>query len=70
MRIKLDENLSRHLKPLFTSLGHDVETTADEGLLGQPDTKVGERAKQEGRMLLTLAGKRSSDLIHYRKTRR
>jgi len=54
MKIKLDENLSRHLKPLVSSLGHDVATAADEGLLGQPDTRVAERAGDEGRILLTL----------------
>jgi hypothetical protein len=33
MRLKLDENLSRHLKRALVSLGHDVETAADEDLL-------------------------------------
>ncbi|HXX34614.1 MAG TPA: DUF5615 family PIN-like protein [Thermodesulfobacteriota bacterium] len=39
MKLKLDENLSRHLKPLLTKLGHDVLTAA---------------ALREKRMLLTL----------------
>ena len=39
MKLKLDENLSRHLKPLLTGLGHDVLTAA---------------ALREERMLLTL----------------
>ena len=30
MRLKLDENLSRHLKPILVAVGHDVLTTADE----------------------------------------
>jgi len=33
MKLKLDENLSRHLKPVLTEFGHDVLTAADENLL-------------------------------------
>ena len=40
MKLKLDENLSRHLKPVLTGLGHDVLTAADENLLSRPDTEV------------------------------
>ena len=54
MRLKLDENLSRHLKPVLSDLGHDVLTAADEGLLSRPDTEVAAAAIQEQRMLLTL----------------
>jgi predicted nuclease of predicted toxin-antitoxin system len=54
MRIKLDENLSRHLKPFLNDLGHDTLTAADEGLLSRPDTEVAEAAIREGRMLFTL----------------
>ena len=54
MRLKLDENLSRHLKPVLTDLGHDVLTAADENLLSRPDTEVAAVSIKEGRMLLTL----------------
>jgi len=54
MRLKLDENLSRHLKPELASLGHDVDTVADEGLLSQPDPVVGRAARDGGRVLFTL----------------
>lgn len=54
MRLKLDENLSRHLAPLLSSLGHDVRTAEEEGLLSGPDTAVAAAAKSEGRLLLTL----------------
>ena len=54
MKLKLDENISRHLKPLLTGLGHDVLTVADENLLSQPDTEIARAAKSEQRMLLTL----------------
>jgi predicted nuclease of predicted toxin-antitoxin system len=54
MRLKLDENLSRHLKPALASLGHDVSTAADEGLLSRPDTEIAAESFKEGRMLFTL----------------
>jgi predicted nuclease of predicted toxin-antitoxin system len=54
MKLKLDENLSRHLKPLLIGLEHDVLTAADENLLSQPDTEIARVAKTEQRMLLTL----------------
>ena len=54
MKLKLDENLSRHLKPVLTALGHDTLTAADENLLSQPDTEVARAAISEERMLLTL----------------
>jgi predicted nuclease of predicted toxin-antitoxin system len=54
MRIKLDENLSRHLKPLLEREGHEAVTAGEEGLLGKPDVEVGAAAKAEGLMIFTL----------------
>ena len=54
MKLKLDENLSRHLKPVLTNMGHDVMTAADENLLSKPDTEVAYAANREDRILLTL----------------
>jgi predicted nuclease of predicted toxin-antitoxin system len=54
MKIKLDENISRHLKPHLQQAGHDVFTAADEGLRGESDVAVGAAAKAEGMMLFTL----------------
>ena len=54
MKLKLDENLSRHLKPVLIELGHDVLTAADENLLSHPDTEIAQAAKDEQRMLMTL----------------
>jgi predicted nuclease of predicted toxin-antitoxin system len=54
MKLKLDENLSRHLKPILIEIGHDVLTAADENLLSHPDTEIARAAKAEARMLLTL----------------
>ena len=54
MKIKLDENLSLHLKPVLEQEGHEISTAADEGLLGHCDTEVASAAKSEGRVLFTL----------------
>ena len=54
MKIKLDENLSHHLKSSLVQRGHDVSTAGEEGLLGKLDTEVGAAAKAEERMILTL----------------
>ena len=54
MRLKLDENLSRHLKQPLAQAGHDASTAQDEGLLGKPDGAVASAAFAEGRMILTL----------------
>lgn len=53
MNLKLDENLSRHLRQNLSALGHDVTTAADQGLLAQPDAAIA-AAKVGDRMLLTL----------------
>lgn len=54
MKLKLDENLSRHLKQRVSAFGHDVTSSADEGLLSKPDVTVAAAANNEQRMLLTL----------------
>lgn len=54
MRMKLDENLPQSLKLPLASLGHDVCSTADEGLLGQSDEAVAAAAKSESRIVVTL----------------
>ena len=54
MKIKLDENLSRHLKDRLSEQGHDVSTALDEGLLGKVDIELGSAAKSEERMVFTL----------------
>jgi predicted nuclease of predicted toxin-antitoxin system len=52
--IKLDENLSRHLKDQLLPLGHNVSTAFEEGLLGMVDVDVSAAAKGEDRMVFTL----------------
>jgi len=54
MKIKLDENISRQLKPILIREGYDVQTVGDEGLWGKTDIEVGAAAKADERMLFTL----------------
>jgi predicted nuclease of predicted toxin-antitoxin system len=54
VKIKLDENLSRHLKDPLLQLGHDVTTALEEGLLGKVDIEIGAVAKSEDRIVFTL----------------
>jgi predicted nuclease of predicted toxin-antitoxin system len=54
VKIKIDENLSRHLKEPLAQLGHDVSTALEEGLLGKVDIEIGAAAKSEDRMIFTL----------------
>ena len=53
MKIKLDENLPSGLASPLKALGHDVQTTRDEGLQGYPDLQVWEPAQEESRFLVT-----------------
>jgi len=34
MKIKLDQNLSQHLRDVLATFNHDVDTVFDEGLSG------------------------------------
>ena len=54
MKIKLDENISRHLKKPLAGEGHTVFTVADEGLLSRSDEEVAAAASAEGWVLFTL----------------
>jgi predicted nuclease of predicted toxin-antitoxin system len=54
MKIKLDHNLSRHLKDVLKAFGHDVDTAFDEGLARSTDREVLHEATEQGRILFTL----------------
>lgn len=54
MKIKLDHNLSRHLRDTLERFGHDVDTAFDEGLAGATDREVLHEASNESRILFTL----------------
>jgi predicted nuclease of predicted toxin-antitoxin system len=54
MKIKLDHNLSRHLKSVLEAFGHDVDTAFDEGLERSTDREVLHEASEQARILFTL----------------
>jgi predicted nuclease of predicted toxin-antitoxin system len=53
MKIKLDENLPLGLAIVLKNLGHDVHTTAEEGLMGKPDAEIWLVTQREERFLIT-----------------
>jgi Domain of unknown function (DUF5615) len=54
MKIKLDQNLSIHLREVLAALNHDVDTVFDEGLTGVDDVAVLQAASLQDRILFTL----------------
>ena len=54
MNIKLDHNLSRHLRDTLEKFGHDVDTAFDEGLAGATDKEVLHEASSQARILFAL----------------
>ena len=54
MKIKLDQNLSIHLREALSILNHDVDTVFDEGLTGADDVAVLGAASSQDRILFTL----------------
>jgi predicted nuclease of predicted toxin-antitoxin system len=54
MKFKLDENLSPSLSSLLVVSGHDAHSVTQQALGGQPDHRVIEVCRREGRALITL----------------
>lgn len=54
MKFKLDENLPEVVHTTLVALGHDVHTTAQEGLAGATDDAILRASVAEERVLLTL----------------
>ena len=54
MKFKLDENLPVSSAAILTSVGHDVDTVTDEGLVGTPGRDVVATATAAGRILISL----------------
>jgi predicted nuclease of predicted toxin-antitoxin system len=54
MKIKLDQNLSIHLREALAALNHDVDTVFDEGLNGVDDEAVLKAASSQDGILFTL----------------
>jgi predicted nuclease of predicted toxin-antitoxin system len=53
MKFKLDENLPLQIAATLRILGHDIHTTADEGLTGCNDADLWRAAQGEERILIT-----------------
>jgi predicted nuclease of predicted toxin-antitoxin system len=53
MKIKFDENLPAKLAKLLATLGHAVDTVADEKLKGQPDPAIWQVAQDSEPFLIT-----------------
>ena len=54
MRLKLDENITVAAKGPLVAAGHDVDTVADEKLVGRPDPVVLAGAVADDRALVTF----------------
>ena len=54
MKFKLDENLSPSLLAMFADVGHDAHSVVQQSLGGQPDERVIDVCRREGRALITL----------------
>lgn len=54
MRFKVDENLPAELVADLQAAGHAAATVPEEGLTGASDATLMERARREGRVLLTM----------------
>jgi predicted nuclease of predicted toxin-antitoxin system len=57
MKFKLDENLPASSSAILANAGHDVDTVADEGLIGAPDQDVVAVATGAGRILISCFGR-------------
>ena len=54
MKLKLDENVTIDAAGVLRAAGHDVDTVADERLVGAPDDQVMSAAQREYRMLVSF----------------
>ena len=54
MKFKIDENLPASSSVILADAGHDVDTVADEELIGVPDQDVVAAATEARRILISL----------------
>jgi predicted nuclease of predicted toxin-antitoxin system len=54
MKVKTDQNVPVEAAEDLREAGHDAVTVDDEGLGGQPDARVADACRAEGRAILTL----------------
>lgn len=64
MKVKLDEQLSQQLKPLFIRRGYEVSTVYDQDLVGKPDEELWPIVQAAGQLLVT-ADKEFADIHKY-----
>lgn len=53
-KFKIDENLPIEIKEILIQLGHDALLITDQGLGGQPDSKIYSVCQSEKRCIVTL----------------
>ncbi len=53
MKFKIDENLPVEAAELFRGAGHEADTVADEGMVGEDDATLIEVCKREDRAIVT-----------------
>lgn len=53
MKFKIDENLPNEIKRLLIQAGHDALTVKDQGLSGNPDTRLATICGKEDRAFIT-----------------
>jgi predicted nuclease of predicted toxin-antitoxin system len=54
MRFKIDENLHQDIAEALRSRGHDALTVYDQKMRGNPDARLGEVCRSEGRAIVSL----------------
>ncbi len=54
MKFKIDENLPLESAEILRDAGYDAETVRDEGLEGEPDSRIYSVCLEESRVLITL----------------
>jgi Domain of unknown function (DUF5615) len=54
MRFKVDENLHDDIAEALRSKGHDAVTVHDQHMRGDPDSRLGEVCRAEGRAIVSL----------------
>jgi predicted nuclease of predicted toxin-antitoxin system len=55
MRFKVDENMHDEIAEALRSRGHDALTVHDQQMRGNPDSRLGEVCRAEGRAIVSLA---------------
>jgi predicted nuclease of predicted toxin-antitoxin system len=54
MQFEVDENLHEDIAAALRSRGHDAMTVNDQGMQGEPDARLSEVCRAEGRAIVSL----------------